>query len=176
MDDQFLGEIQMFAGNFPPKDWVFCHGQTLSVQKYTSLFGIIGYTYGGQGDMFMLPDLRGRVPIHVDTDKGITLGTKGGTETSFLTADQLPEHTHRIGSISAIKCTNRDGDTNNPSDSFPAKNVDLSYRYGTPAEDRFFASDAFVAKVVHKGGQPINNMMPYLGISYIIALTGTYPY
>ncbi|MEY4906146.1 MAG: hypothetical protein RLZZ292_3961 [Bacteroidota bacterium] len=178
MDENYLGEIRMFAGNFAPRGWAFCNGQFLTVEQNNSLFGIIGYTYGRKDNLFMLPDLRGRVPIHVDADKSITLGQKGGTDTSLLTADQLPEHTHNIYSVSSIKCTDSNGNTNNPSGSFPAKNGDLSYNDNKTERNSFFANDAFVivsSPKVQPQAQPIENMMPYLGISYIIALQGTYP-
>ncbi|MBT8219095.1 MAG: tail fiber protein, partial [Bacteroidia bacterium] len=55
----------MFAGNFAPRGWAFCNGQTLQISQYSALFSLLGTTYGGDGrTTFALPDLRGRVPIH----------------------------------------------------------------------------------------------------------------
>lgn len=66
LDNPTIGEIVMFAGNFVPRSWAFCDGQLLSISEHTALFSIIGTTYGGDGrTTFGLPDLRGRVPIHV---------------------------------------------------------------------------------------------------------------
>lgn len=64
----FLGEIKLFAGTFAPAGWAFCVGQILSVSQFPSLFSILGYTYGGNGqNTFALPDLRGTTAIGVGT-------------------------------------------------------------------------------------------------------------
>lgn len=82
--EPFIGEISMFAGNFPPAGWAFCEGQILSIFSNTALFSLLGTTYGGDGETtFALPDLRGRVPMHHGTGPGLTprsLGQKVGTE------------------------------------------------------------------------------------------------
>ena len=82
--DPFIAEIIMFAGNFAPRGWAFCNGQLLSISQNTSLFSLVGTTYGGDGrTTFALPDLRGRVPLHPGTGTGLSsrsLGEKGGTE------------------------------------------------------------------------------------------------
>ena len=61
--DPLIGEIMMFAGNFPPRGWALCDGQLLRISENQALFSILGTTYGGDGRVtFGLPDLRGRVP------------------------------------------------------------------------------------------------------------------
>ena len=171
-----MGEIRMFTGNFAPRGWMFCRGQTLPIAQNQNLFSLLGTTYGGNGTTnFMLPDLRGRIPIHVDTGKGIFLGKKEGTETTTLTAAQLPEHTHPVGTT-IIKCTTTQGDSTDPSNCFPASNLDHSYTYRIPTDNKFFADDALVSQTqTVTDGQPVKNMMPYLGISYIIAIQGIFP-
>ena len=60
----FLGEVKLFAGNFPPLHWAFCHGQLYSIAQNTALFAILGNTYGGDGlSTFAVPDLRGAAAI-----------------------------------------------------------------------------------------------------------------
>ena len=67
MSTPFVGEIRMFAGGFAPQDWAFCDGQLLSIAENEVLFNLIGTTYGGDGQTtFALPDMRGRIPVHVD--------------------------------------------------------------------------------------------------------------
>jgi microcystin-dependent protein len=62
--DLIMGEIRLFAGNFPPKNFMLCNGQLLPINSYLALFSIIGTTYGGDGSTnFALPDLRGAVPV-----------------------------------------------------------------------------------------------------------------
>ena len=87
--DPFIGEVIMFAGNFAPRGWAFCDGQLLAISQHQALFSILGTTYGGDGrTTFGLPDLRGRVPLHVGNGPGLSsyrLGQKGGTESVGLT-------------------------------------------------------------------------------------------
>jgi len=82
--DPYLGEIIMFAGNFPPQGWAFCNGQTLQISQNSALFSLLGTIYGGDGEVtFKLPDLRGRVPIHHGQGPGLTnrqLGQNIGVE------------------------------------------------------------------------------------------------
>ncbi|MBI1855326.1 MAG: sigma-70 family RNA polymerase sigma factor [Chloroflexi bacterium] len=66
MSEAFLGEIRIFAGNYAPVDWHLCDGSLLSIAQNNALFSLIGVTYGGDGVAdFALPDLRGRVPVHM---------------------------------------------------------------------------------------------------------------
>src|SRR5579862_2616469 len=82
--DPFLGEIELFGGNFAPVGWFTCDGQLLPINQFTALFSLLGTTYGGNGQTtFALPDLRGRVPMHMGGGPGLTFrneGDKGGSE------------------------------------------------------------------------------------------------
>jgi len=63
MSEPFLGEIRMFAGNFPPKGWAFCNGQIMPISQNTALFSLLGTNFGGDGrTTFALPDLRAAAP------------------------------------------------------------------------------------------------------------------
>ena len=98
--DPFLGEIRMFGGNFAPQGWATCDGQILSIAQNTALFSLLGTTYGGNGQTtFALPDLRGRLPVHIGG--GLTMGQAGGSETVILTTTNLPAHTHAANAASA---------------------------------------------------------------------------
>jgi microcystin-dependent protein len=96
----FIGEIMLFGGNFVVTDWAFCDGQLLAIMSNTALFSILGTTYGGDGrTTFALPDLRGRSAIHVGTGPGLSpirWGDSSGTETTTLTTNNLPSHTHTV--------------------------------------------------------------------------------
>src|SRR6202035_2370515 len=93
MAQPYVGEIRIFAGNFPPAGWMFCEGQLLPISEYETLFNLIGTTYGGDGQStFALPDLRGRIPLHMGS--GMTLADKSGVETVTLNTNQIPAHTH----------------------------------------------------------------------------------
>ena len=87
-DGPFLGEIRLFSGNYAPRGWMICNGQTLQVQQYSALFSILGTIYGGDGkNNFKIPDLRGRIPVGTGLGNGlstnVTLGSTFGTETNI---------------------------------------------------------------------------------------------
>src|SRR5215217_1374849 len=100
MPEPFVGEIRMFAGNFPPSGWMFCEGQPLPISENDVLFQLIGTTYGGDGEeTFNLPNLASRVPVHMGTGPDGTtyqLGEMAGTEQETLTVQQIPNHTHPL--------------------------------------------------------------------------------
>jgi microcystin-dependent protein len=85
MQEPYIGEIMLFAGNFPPKGWAFCNGQILSIAQNSALFSILGTTYGGNGTTtFALPDLRSRVPVGIGQSPGldnVELGEKNQLST-----------------------------------------------------------------------------------------------
>jgi len=96
MSNPFIGEIRIFAGNFAPAGWAFCEGQLLSIADNPELFNVIGTTYGGDGvATYALPDLRGRLPIHMGTGLSqYILAEQAGVETVTLTTSQMPAHSH----------------------------------------------------------------------------------
>src|SRR5947208_14719708 len=106
MAQPYVGEIRMFGGNFAPAGWAFCDGQPMPISENEVLFNVIGTTYGGDGQStFALPDLRGRVPLHMGNSH--TLGERAGEEDHTLNVSELPTHFHaalnavEIGSASA---------------------------------------------------------------------------
>src|SRR5688572_6767530 len=102
----FVGEIRMFAGNFPPNGWMFCEGQTMPIAENEVLFQLIGTTYGGDGEeTFNLPNLASRVPIHMGTGPDGTtyqIGEMAGTEQETLTVQQIASHTHPFTASTAV--------------------------------------------------------------------------
>jgi len=160
----------MFAGNFAPRGWAKCEGQLLAINQYNALFSILGTRYGGDGHTtFALPDLRGRVAIGSGTGPGLTprsLSQRSGSETNMLTVANLPAHNHSINAVTA------DGNTSVPGGNLPAgtKLLDKEYSDAT-------ATTTMNATMVSStgGGQAVNNMQPYLTVTYIIALQGIYP-
>jgi len=100
MAEPFLGQIIMFGGNFAPRGWALCDGQLLPIAQNTSLFSILGTTYGGDGrTTFGLPDLRGRVAVHAGTGPGlpqVRLGEKGGVATHFQSVNTSVSETEAL--------------------------------------------------------------------------------
>src|SRR5215831_8639728 len=105
MSEPFLGMIILVGFTFPPRGWAFCQGQLLPISQNTALFSLLGTTYGGNGQTtFALPDLRGRVPVGFGQGPGLsnyTQGQVGGVENVTLAINQMPIHTHALGSIQA---------------------------------------------------------------------------
>src|ERR1051325_509030 len=93
MAEPFLSEIRIMSFVFAPKSWALCNGQLLPINQNQALFSLLGTTFGGDGRVnFGLPDLRGRVPIHVGN--GHTLGERAGQESHTLIASETPTHVH----------------------------------------------------------------------------------
>src|ERR1700704_228525 len=93
MAEPFLSEIRIMSFIFAPKGWALCNGQILPINQNQALFSLLGTTFGGDGRVnFALPDLQGRVPIHVGS--GHTLGERGGEQAHTLSIAEIPTHTH----------------------------------------------------------------------------------
>jgi microcystin-dependent protein len=91
-----IGEIIMFAGNFPLGGFAPAEGQLLSIASNTALFSILGTTYGGDGETtFALPDLRGRAVMGAGGDW--LLGQRVGSPDLTLAESQMPRHFHTLG-------------------------------------------------------------------------------
>lgn len=164
MASPYIGEIRMFAGNFPPAGWAFCDGSLIAISENDTLFNLIGTTYGGDGEeTFALPDLRGRLPMHKSNNYQI--GTSLGVEQVTLTTNQIPNHTH------PFIVNNATANSPNPS----GNKLGLSSQ-----GDLFYADTPGVslnaqAITAVGGSQPHENTMPFLVISFIISLYGIYP-
>ena len=166
MADPFIGEIRIFAGNFPPLNWAFCAGQLLSIAQHTALFTLLGTTYGGNGaTTFGLPDLRGRLPVH--PGQTVQLGEVAGLEQVTLGANELPQHSHALSASSQ------------PANiGLPAGNrVANTSASGRPLYTNGGATVAMSPAAIEPAGLslPHENRMPYLAMSYIICLEGIFP-
>ena len=169
MAEPFIGEIRMFAGTFNPRGWAFCDGQLLSISQNEALFSLLGTTYGGDGrTTFALPDMRGRLPLHVGTGPGLSprpLGSKGGAEKETITQPELPSHTHTMQGSSVN--ANQAGPQGRVTAASLA--VDL-YQSGAPSDPMSGDAVTFVG-----GDGSHNNIMPFLCLNFIIALFGIFP-
>jgi microcystin-dependent protein len=168
MSEPFLGEIRMFGGNFAPAGWAFCNGQILSISANDALFALLGTTYGGDGTTtFALPNLQSRIPIHQGQGVGLStyvIGQSSGVENVTLTTQQMPQHTH------AANADSGSGGVSNPASSFWASSPNT--KQYSPSTN---AAMAVGATSLTGGSQPHQNIMPYLAISFIIALQGIFP-
>jgi microcystin-dependent protein len=98
--DPYIGEIQLFGFDFPPKHYAYCNGALYNISQNTALFSLLGTMYGGNGQTtFAIPDLRGRIPISSGTGPGLSnyaLGQMSGTENTTLILNNLPLHSHIV--------------------------------------------------------------------------------
>jgi microcystin-dependent protein len=167
--DPFIGEIMLFAGNFAPTGWATCDGQVLSIAQYTALFSLLGTTYGGDGrTTFALPDLRGRVPIHMGQGPGLQpyfIGQNGGEESHTLIAAEMPAHAHQAMADAG------NGTSDTPTGALPARNPAGIPQYSTNSTTAL--SPGAIASA--GGGAAHNNLSPYLTLNYCIALQGIFP-
>lgn len=95
-----IGSMLMFAGAAAPTNYLLCQGQAVSRVTYASLFAVLGTSYGvGDGSStFNLPDMRGRVPVGLNSGDGDfdSLSDAGGAKTHQLQTTNLPPHQHTI--------------------------------------------------------------------------------
>jgi len=162
MSQPFLGEIKVISWNFPPKGWAFCNGALMAINQNQALFSILGTTYGGDGRVtFALPNLQGRLPVHVGN--GIFLGEIAGETAHTLTIPELPAHVHvPDGSSVAGTLPSASGKLWGASGATPyspAPNTSMNPTCISP----------------QGGSQPHDNLSPYLVLNFIIALQGIFP-
>lgn len=162
MSEPFLSEIKIVSFNFAPKGWALCNGQLLPINQNQALFSLLGTTYGGDGRVnFSLPDLRGRIPIHMGG--GHTLGERAGEEAHTVNMSEMAAHSHTFSANSGT-----------PTQGSPAGNMwaSNSGAYSNAAPN----SAMNPASISNAGGsQPHVNMQPYLVLNFIIALQGIFP-
>lgn len=162
--DPFIGEVRMFGGTFAPLGWADCNGQLMSIAQNNALFALIGTTYGGDGQTtFALPDLRSRIPLG---QQGGNIGAAGGVESVTLTTQTNGTHAHPAA-------CGGNGTSVNPVNGYWATDVGGEVgQFSTVAPNAVMAPDAIT---LAGGGQPHDNIQPYLCIRYIIALEGIFP-
>ena len=168
-DSAFIGEIRIVPFGTVPSGWLSCDGQSLAIASYPDLFLVIGTLYGGDGvSVFNLPDLRGRTPLGPGQGAGLTnraLGESGGSETETLALAQMPSHAH------GFRASSLNGTTDRPGASVFARDPAAMPEFGTVADANLGSGAVANAG----GGQPHNNMQPFLAVSYLIAYQGMTP-
>ncbi len=170
----FLGELQVFGGNFCPRGWLPANGGLLAISSNSALFSLFGTMYGGDGRTTMgLPDLRGRAAIGIGQGPGLQnyrQGAKVGSDTITLTAANLPAHNH------TVQASNTLADKAGPGDKYLAASSDTTgqppFIYTTSSPNRTMGP----ATITNTGGsQPINHTSPAQVMQWCVAVTGTYP-
>lgn len=163
MGSPFLSEIKIVSFNFAPKGWAECNGQLLPINQNQALFSLLGTTYGGDGRVnFALPDLRGRIPLHMGS--GFTLGQRAGEASHTLSQGETPIHVHPL---QASKTGAGTATLNGNMLAEASGGI-----YGPPAN----LTTLLPTTIANTGGsQPHENRQPYSVLNFVIALQGIFP-
>lgn len=172
MSDPFVAEIRIFAGNFAPTGWALCNGQLMPISQNTALFSLLGTQYGGDGKSnFALPNFMDSAPMGSGNGPGLTSrvqGETGGESSVTLLQTELPVHAHGAS-----------GTTTHATSTAVAGQVWAA----APDRGQNLFSDVTTGLTAMSpqafspagGSQPHNNLPPYLGLTFIIALQGVFP-
>jgi microcystin-dependent protein len=180
MSNPFVAEIRIFTGNFAPKGWALCDGQLMSISQNTALFSLLGTTYGGNGTSnFALPNLQGSAPIQAGQGPGLTLrdlGEVGGEQTVTLLQTEMPAHSHTFLANATAGTTLTSANNAlavaaaGASKTSPGNVVN----YYAASGNNNVPMNPFATSIAG-GNLPHNNMQPFLGLTFIIALQGVFP-
>lgn len=179
MSDPFISQVEVFAFDFAPRNWMQCAGQTLPINQYQALFALLGTMYGGDGiRTFQLPDLRGRLAIGMGQGPGLPNYVEGeqvGEENVTLTMTNMGsgQHTH---TISVSNTTT--GGTNVPGPSVVLGSAYVQEGTGTPTPFNAYSTGptaVAMGSLVQAGGAAHDNRMPTLALNYCICINGVFP-
>ena len=178
MASPYLSQITMFGGNFAPKNYALCNGQTMAINQNQALFALIGTTYGGNGvTTFLLPNLQSALPMSFGQGAGLSnyvLGQNGGVTSFTLTSQTVPSHQHFMmaakgASAAAISTSVLPG----------TPTISGAELYANPPQP---GQPALIPHALAAGtcstvgnNQSHTNMMPSLCITFCIALAGVFP-
>ncbi|WP_202020393.1 phage tail protein [Mucilaginibacter mali] len=167
--DPYIGELRIFPYGFVPKGWAACDGTLLPINTNQALFALLGVQFGGNGSTtFALPDLRGRVPMHVS--QKYQQGKPGGAAGSTLVLANVPAHNHSL--IANTSTADKPTPVGNMLATTPAA-VPLY----APAPGQASQLSAMAGPAISSTGAstPVNNIQPFTGLDVCIALVGIYP-
>jgi microcystin-dependent protein len=181
------GSVVPFAGSIAPSFYLFCNGQGAATTAWPTLFGLIGYTYGGSGTTFNMPDLKGRVPVGAGAGAGLTTRTLASIFGAENVATPLPQHAHGVsdpghGHGNDAHDHHNDGANGNVFAISIGSGTDGVVSSGTPGRTNFitYTSEDSVTIGIHSGGSNIgiqNNgtpgathsvVQPSLALNYLI--------
>jgi len=171
MTNPFVAEIRIFAGNFAPTGWALCDGQLLPISQNTALFSLLGTSYGGDGkSTFGLPNFQGCAGMNQGQGPGLSayfIGETGGSQTVTLLQTEMPSHVHQAQA-------NSGGDQPNPSTTVWSTLGSTRTPPPLYSDSQNTTMNPLVLAVAG-GSLPHNNMPPFLGLTFIIALQGVFP-
>jgi microcystin-dependent protein len=168
MSTPYVGEVRLVGFNFAPVGWNVCNGALIAISENSTLFNLIGTTYGGDGqNTYALPNLQSRIPVHQGTNSlggNYVMGEIGGVETVALNLNQCPAHTHSAQVAASAASTSI-----SPWGNFPGPGI-AAYATAIPTEAM---ATGMIAPT--GGNQPHSNLQPFLALNWIISMFGVYP-
>jgi len=179
-----IGVVLPFAGpeGSVTAGWLLCDGSSYAAATYPDLFALIGYTYGGAGANFNVPDLRGNAVGGLDNMGGSSrnlvtsanadaLGGELGEEEHTLITDEMPSHEHAGSSAT----TDPDGEHHH---TVVISTTDVASGAGATVLEASGSTDTSIEpdhthgvnlSISPEGGDnPHNNMQPTMFMNYII--------
>lgn len=176
--DPYIATVTVFGGDFAPQGWMFCQGQLLNIAEYSTVFALIGTTYGGDGQVtFGLPDLRSRRPVHYGQAPDLSyyvLGQMSGSEQTTLLSINLPMHNHSNAILTGTpRGSSETSGVDMPSSAVvPAAGATL---YATPSGAAMGPFGGVRTTAIAGGNQSVPTISPYVAMNYIIATEGIFP-
>lgn len=171
MSDPFLGQLMLVGFNFAPTGWQIAAGQPLPISQNTALFSLLGTNYGGNGtSTFALPNLQGNVAVGYGQGSGLSsyyIGQTGGSSNVTLLPTETPIHTHTPSGKDA-RATPSQPPANSSFAESGSGNV-----YSTSTSPLTAMSPAAIS--TYGGNLQHNNLMPFLGMYWVIAMRGIFP-
>ena len=176
---QPAGMINAFANNSAPVGYLLCNGASKNKNDFPELYNAIGHTYGGSGNNFNLPDLRGKMIIGVNGSHA--LGATGGDETKKIEISNMPQHYHTV-SLAHIPYTKHKDDLNPVADLFdPIVNPNglytscvggagagvLGFNYANVTETAYTSASGTTGS--NGSSEKLNVMNPYIAVNYYIS-------
>jgi microcystin-dependent protein len=169
----YLGSMMLVPYNFAPLGFAFCNGQLLPISSNTALFSLLGTTYGGDGrSTFALPNLQGSLAVGMGQSPGLSdyvIGDAAGSPNVTLTTATVPPHQHKVNAAKPA------ANLNAPKSNAMALSASPKIYYNDPALTNMVAMNTGSISPFAGNNQPHNNMMPYLGLQWIMALQGIFP-
>jgi microcystin-dependent protein len=163
MAEPFLSEIRLFSFNFAPNGWAATDGQLLPINQNQALYSLLGHVYGGNGQTnFGLPDLRGRVAIHFDSN--FPLGHSSGEVVHTLSISEIPLHQHTLNATTQ---------TTSMQSSPAGATLAGAQIWNSSTSNQTSLNPASIANT--GGSQPHDNMQPSNTGMFCIALQGIFP-
>lgn len=157
-----VGSIMAFAGATTPSYWLVCDGRALAKTTYSALFNVIGYTYGGSGTHFNVPNLLGRVIAGTGDPSGLFsgwgMGSTGGAENIVLNASQIPSHGH------TVVCSNDDSSDSGGGSGYTVHKSNI----GRSAQQIVTSYGKNISTTATGGGASHSNIQPTMTMHYII--------